>query len=114
MGDGWHPIGGVPTIPLEPEEVRRDLTTLRGFAQAAGRNPADIRVALKGSLFDREKQIVPGKRRRFLGIDQEIASDIREYRDAGVDTLIFDVRRPSASETLERMEWLAQDVIGKI
>jgi hypothetical protein len=28
--------------------------------------------------------------------------------------LIFDVRRPSASETLERMEWLAQDVIGKI
>src|SRR5258708_7818373 len=25
LGDGWHPIGGVPTIPLEPEEVARDL-----------------------------------------------------------------------------------------
>jgi probable F420-dependent oxidoreductase len=114
LGDGWHPIGGVPTIPLEPEDVRRNLTTLRGFAQAAGRNPAEIRVALKGSLFDREKQIVPGKRRRFLGTDEEIASDIRDYRDAGVDTLIFDVRRPSATETLERMEWLAKEVIGKI
>ena len=23
LGDGWHPIGGVPTIPLEPEDVAR-------------------------------------------------------------------------------------------
>ncbi|HTN69608.1 MAG TPA: LLM class F420-dependent oxidoreductase, partial [Methylomirabilota bacterium] len=25
LGDGWHPIGGVPTIPLEPDDVRKDL-----------------------------------------------------------------------------------------
>ena len=84
------------------------LRSLRGFAQAAGRNPDAILVAFKGSLYDREKQTVPGKRRRFLGADDEIIRDIRDYRDAGVDTLIFDVRRPSAAETLERMEWLAQ------
>ena len=94
--------------------MKRDLETLRGFAQAAGRNPGAILVAFKGSLYDREKQIVPGKRRRFVGANDEIIGDIRDYRDAGVDTLIFDVRRPSAAETLERMEWLAQDVIGKI
>jgi alkanesulfonate monooxygenase SsuD/methylene tetrahydromethanopterin reductase-like flavin-dependent oxidoreductase (luciferase family) len=87
---------------------------VRGFAQAAGRDPGAIHVAFKGSLYDREKQIVPGRRRRFLGSDDEIASDIRDYRDAGVDTLIFDVRCPSAAETLERMEWLAKEVIGKI
>jgi alkanesulfonate monooxygenase SsuD/methylene tetrahydromethanopterin reductase-like flavin-dependent oxidoreductase (luciferase family) len=114
LGDGWHPIGGVPTIPLEPEDVRRDLETLRGFAQAAGRNPDAICVAFKGSLYDPEKQIVPGKRRRFVGVNDEIVGDIQDYRDAGVDTLIFDVRRPSATETLERMEWLAQEVIGKV
>jgi probable F420-dependent oxidoreductase len=114
LGDGWHPIGGVPTIPLEPEDVRNDLDTLRGFAQAAGRDPRQIHVALKGSLFDREKQIVPGKRRRFLGSNEEIAADIRDYRDAGVDTLIFDVRHPGFSETLERMHWLAQEVIGLV
>jgi len=33
-----------------------------------------IRVALKGSLFDREKQITQGKRRRFIGSTEEIAS----------------------------------------
>jgi hypothetical protein len=66
------------------------------------------------SLFDREKQIIPGRRRRFLGRAEEVASDISSYHSAGVNTLIFDVRRPSIAETLDRMEWLAKDVIGKI
>ena len=73
-----------------------------------------MRVALKGSLFDREKQTAPGRRRRFLGTAEEIAADIREYASAGVDTLIFDVRRPSPTETLERMEWMAEEVIAKV
>ena len=113
LGDGWHPIGGVPTIPLEPADLARDLELLAGYAGKAGRNPKEIRVAFKGSLFDREKQSTPGKRRRFIGSAEEIAADICEYRDAGVDTMIFDVRRPSISETLERMEWMARDVITK-
>ena len=114
LGDGWHPIGGVPTIPLEPQDVARDIETLAGYAQKAGRNPKELRVALKGSLFDREKQATPGKRRRFLGTAEEIVADIREYGAAGVDTLIFDVRCPSPTETLERMEWMAKEVIAGV
>ena len=114
LGDGWHPIGGVPTIPLEPEDVAADMSMLREYAEKAGRDPKKIRVALKGSLFDREKQIAPGKRRRFIGNAAEIASDIRAYRSVGVDTMIFDARRPSSSETLERMEWLAKEVFPQV
>jgi probable F420-dependent oxidoreductase len=114
LGDGWHPIGGVPTIPLEPEDLRKDLQLLAEYAQAAGRDPKKIRIALKGSLFDREKQIAPGRRRRFLGSAEEIISDIREYESAGVDTMIFDVRRANASETFERMEWMAKEVIAQV
>jgi probable F420-dependent oxidoreductase len=114
LGDGWHPIGGVPTIPLEPADLKKDLAALADYAQAVGRDPAAIRVALKGSLFDREKQTAPGRRRRFLGGAAEIASDIRDYRQAGVDTMIFDVRRPSFNETLERMDWMAKEVIAKL
>lgn len=114
LGDGWHPIGGVPTIPLEPEEIVKDLAMLREAAAEAGRDPSKIRVALKGSLFDREKQIAPGKRRRFIGSAEEIAADIRDYRAAGVDTMIFDVRRPSVTETLERMEWMAKEVFTRV
>jgi probable F420-dependent oxidoreductase len=114
LGDGWHPIGGVPTIPLEPEDIVKDMSVLREYADKAGRDPKAIRVALKGSLFDREKQITPGKRRRFIGSAEEIASDIRAYRDAGVDTMIFDVRRPSIAETMERMEWMAKEVFTQV
>ena len=84
------------------------------YALKAGRDPKKIRVALKGSLFDREKQITPGKRRRFIGSAEEVASDIREYREVGVDTMIFDVRRPSVAETLERMEWMAKEVFPQV
>jgi alkanesulfonate monooxygenase SsuD/methylene tetrahydromethanopterin reductase-like flavin-dependent oxidoreductase (luciferase family) len=93
--------------------MKRDLAMLAEYAHAAGRSPNEIRVALKGSLFDREKQIAPGKRRRFTGSADDIASDIREYGATGVDTMIFDVRRPTPTETLERMEWLAKEVIAK-
>jgi probable F420-dependent oxidoreductase len=113
LGDGWHPIGGVPTIPLEPEDMKRDVALLAEMAQAAGRDPKHIHVALKGSLFDREKKI-EGRRRRFMGTAAEIASDIRAYREAGVGTLIFDVRRSTIAETLERMEWMAKEVIATV
>ena len=113
LGDGWHPIGGVPTIPLEPEDVKKDFALLAGYAQKAGRDPKSLRVALKGSLFDREKKI-DGRRRRFMGTAEEIAGDIRDYGAAGVDTMIFDVRRPSINETLERMEWMANEVFPNI
>lgn len=113
LGNGWHPIGGVPTIPLEPEDVKRDLATVREHAVKAGRDPKSIHVALKGSLFDKEKKIAD-RRRRFMGSAEDIASDIREYGAAGVDTMIFDVRQPSSAETLERMEWMAQEVYSKV
>jgi probable F420-dependent oxidoreductase len=113
LGDGWHPIGGVPTIPLEPDDMKRDMETLAEHARRAGRDPKTIRVALKGSLFDKEKKI-DGRRRRFMGSAEEIASDIRDYRAAGVDTMIFDVRRPSTAETLERMDWMAKEVFRQV
>jgi alkanesulfonate monooxygenase SsuD/methylene tetrahydromethanopterin reductase-like flavin-dependent oxidoreductase (luciferase family) len=112
LGDGWHPIGGVPTIPLEPEDIATSRDLLAGYAEKAGRDAAKIRVALKGSLFDKEKAASPGKRRRFIGTAEEIRADIEAYRIAGVDTIIFDVRKPSIMETLERMEWLARDVLS--
>ena len=113
LGDGWHPIGGVPTIPLEPEDIRKDLATVSEYAVKAGRDPKLIHVALKGSLFDKEKKIAD-RRRRFMGSADEIAEDIRDYGAAGVNTMIFDVRRPSYAETLERMEWMAQEVYPKV
>jgi len=114
LGDGWHPIGGVPTVPLEPEDLERSLETLAGYARAAGRNPKEIRVAFKASLFDRETEARAGRRRRFTGNAEQIASDVRDYQKAGVDCLILDVRTPDPAQTLERLEWLAQEVLPRV
>jgi len=114
LGDGWHPIGSVPTVPLEPEDLERSLQTLAGYARAAGRNPKEIRVAFKASLFDRETEARAGRQRRFTGNAEQIASDVRDYQKAGVDCLILDVRTPDPAQTLERLEWLAQEVLPRV
>ena len=111
LGDGWHPIGGVPTVRLEPEEMRRSLETLARYAEKAGRDPREITVAFKASLYDPKMETVPGQRRRFCGNAEETASDMRAYKKVGVDCLILDVRSPDAVQTLERMEWLAREVL---
>jgi len=114
LGDGWHPIGGVPAVPLEPSDLEKKLQKLSEFARAAGRNPREIRVAFKASLFDRETEAQPGRRRRFIGTAAEVASDVRDYQNAGVDCLIFDVRGRDPAETLKRLDWLAQQVLSAV
>lgn len=114
LGNGWHPIGGVPTAPLEPEELRRKLETLAHYAEKAGRNPREITVAFKASLYDPKMETVPGRPRRFTGSAAEIASDVRAYKEVGVDYLILDVRSPDAVQTLERIEWLAKEVLPMV
>ncbi len=114
LGDGWHPIGGVPTVPLEPDDLRRSLETLAHYAEKAGRNPREITVAFKASLFDRAMESRAGRRRRFIGGTEQIASDVRDYQKAGVDCLILDVRTPDPAQTLERLDWLAQEVLPMV
>lgn len=114
LGDGWHPIGGVPTIPLEPEDLKKQLNILAGYASAVGRDPRQIRVAFKASLFDRESESRKGQRRRFTGSTEQMAADARDYQKAGVDCLILDVRTREPEQTLERLDWLAEEVLPQV
>lgn len=111
LGDGWHPIGGIPSVPLEPEALRRDLDRLDQLLLEQGRSRKDIVVSFKPSQFDPEKEAVQGRRRRFTGKPEEILSDVVTYGELGVDVLIFDMRGPSPAAVLERMEWLAREVL---
>jgi len=61
LGDGWHPIGGVPTIPLEPEDVAADMLILRSMPKRRDVIRKKSASRLKGSLFDREKANLPWK-----------------------------------------------------
>ena len=112
LGDAWHPVGAIPASPLEPEELSGYLTTLHRYAERAGRDPGEIEVAMKAPLYD--TALTPsGQRRRFSGTPEEVLQDVGTYADLGVGWLIFDFRKPDLGQTLERMDWFAQEVMGR-
>jgi len=111
LGDGWHPIGGIPSVPLEPDSLRREVEVLDALLRRQGRSRADITISFKPSRFDPTREVVAGRRRRFTGDVESIAADVGTYGEAGVDVLIFDARAASPTATLDRMEWLAKEVL---
>ena len=67
---------------------------------------------LKGNIYDspvRYELFV--SRRTFSGELEDIAGDIRTFAAIGVHELIFDCRDQSISESIERLQWFATDVI---
>ncbi len=111
LGDAWHPVGAIPAAPLEPEELSQKLVTLQRYAEEAGRDPKEIEVAMKAPLYDTSLSSA-GDRRRFSGSPDQVLQDVKTYSDIGVDHLIFDIRGPDLSQSLERMEWFAQEVMA--
>lgn len=107
LGDGWHPVGATPSIPLLPDEMRVRVAELRRLAAAAGRDPSALTISFKAPLYDTAVTALGGDggaRRPFTGTPDQIAEDITTYADLGVEELIVDFRSDALSESLERME----------
>jgi putative component of toxin-antitoxin plasmid stabilization module len=51
------------------------MSMLPEYTEGAGRRRKRIRVALKGSLFEHQKQIADGTSRCFMGTAEEIGKD---------------------------------------
>jgi probable F420-dependent oxidoreductase len=115
-GDGWHPVGANPAVPLRPEEMETSLGELRRFTEAEGRDPSALTISYKAPLYDvtqsgeLEKQ-AGLERRPFSGTTAQIVDDIGVYGRLGVSELIFDVRAETLSESLERLEHFATDIM---
>jgi probable F420-dependent oxidoreductase len=109
-GDGWHPVGANPAVPLRPHELEVTLGDLKRLTEAAGRDPEALTISYKAPLYDvsltTERQ-AGLERRPFSGTTAQITEDIATYGRLGVSELIFDFRSDSLSESLERMEHFA-------
>src|ERR687888_1533421 len=109
-GDGWHPVGANPAVPLRPHELEIALGDLKRLTEAAGRDPEALTISYKAPLYDvsltAERQAGLA-RRPFSGTTEQIVADIATYGLLGVSELIFDFRSESQSESLERMEHFA-------
>jgi probable F420-dependent oxidoreductase len=101
LGDGWHPVGANPAVPLRPPELRASLDDLRRLTEAEGRDFSALAISYKAPIG----QGVDGgaERRPFSGSQQAIADDIGTFAGLGVSELIFDFRSESLAESLDRM-----------
>jgi probable F420-dependent oxidoreductase len=111
-GDGWHPVGANPAVPLRPHELRVALDELRRLVEAEGRDPEAIAISFKAPLYDVSPTGQPGdpsahERRPFSGSPQQVVDDIAAYSQLGVSELIFDFRSDDPRESLERLEHFA-------
>src|SRR5882724_4041804 len=99
-GDGWHPVGANPAVPLRPSELRASLDQLARMSEAEGRNPAALTISFKAPVYDTSVTTLGGADRRpFLGTPQQVADDIGTYEKLGVSELVFDFRSDKLADT---------------
>jgi probable F420-dependent oxidoreductase len=108
LGDGWHPVGANPAVPLRPPELRASLDDLRRLTDAERRDFSTLTISYKAPIYDPGQGVDGGAERRpFSGSQQAIADDIGTFAGLGVSELIFDFRSERLAESLERMERFA-------
>ena len=111
LGDGWHPVGANPAVPLAPAEFRGLLDELYRLTEAEGRDPGALTISYKAPVYDVAATRVTGPDRRpFAGAPDQVREDIETYARMGVSELVFDFRSESLAESLDRMERFATTV----
>ncbi len=110
--DGWHPLGTVDTAELRPPEFAGMLSDLKRMAEGYGRDFSDITLAFVARLRETKEPISGNDRMPFSGSAAQLIDDVETYRAMGVTHLSFDFRRPTLTETLERMDWFAREVMA--
>jgi hypothetical protein len=89
---------------------------LRRLAEAEGRDPSALTISFKAPIYDAERASVGASgsnRRPFSGPADRIMEDIAVYAKLGVSELIFDFRSEHLSESRDRMERFAAEIMAR-
>ncbi|MGE4217808.1 MAG: LLM class F420-dependent oxidoreductase [Alphaproteobacteria bacterium] len=117
LGDGWFPIGNNPKFRLEtPDLYRARRDTLFGLLEQAGRDPKDFTLAMSAqwSTYGKEQKGPTGGRRIFTGNADDFLEDTATFGDLGITSVVINFQYPTRSETLERMQAFAEEVMAKL
>jgi probable F420-dependent oxidoreductase len=108
LGDGWMPIGLRPPAILEPEEMAGKIARLRTLTRRAGRPEDAVSICFSTNVtFQR----TPGPSRQMMsGRPEQIAADLRQYQDIGVQHFIVGFQGDSVGAIQENMEQFSREV----
>ena len=94
---------------LEPEELAAKIAQLRRLTVRAGRPEDAVTPCFSIDIaFDR----TAGPNRRLMhGLPEQIAADLRQYQDLGVQNFILGFRGDSVEGQREAMEQFSREVM---
>ena len=108
-GDCWH------TTRQTPDFVAQNLPYLREQTEKAGRDPANISVSLKRSLYFTDLGSAEGTSVKtggvVIGTTQEVIDDVYYCKELGIGQLTYDFRVDGTDACIEVMEHLAAQVL---
>ena len=120
--DVWYPIGNNPKYRLQkPEKLYSYFERVKQNADESGRDPESISLAYAASWYDETKAHITqdGDRTILTGSFNQIASDIDQLKEVGVDYLLidvlgFDLLSSSTGESKERMDAFYTEIISQV
>ncbi len=111
-GDAWHPTRQTP------EHVASMLPYLRRQAEAAERDPGEITISLKRSLFFTDAGMSESGGVRtggaLIATTQQVIDDALRCRELGIHQLTYDFRTSDTDECVRTMERFAERVVPAI
>ena len=86
---------------------------MRQHAQAAGRDPASLDVAMfaPGYSLGAPQKARSGGRVAFTGSAEQIAEDIRAFEAVGVRHIVIGLESNNLQDHLDRVEGFAKEVV---
>ena len=117
FGDAWYPVSNNQQILLDtPERMKAGIDRLARTAEKADRDPSTIEI---GYLWFKpvswtEARTKDGGRQMFTGTSAQMMEDVAALKRIGVRHLVVLLAGPSETETMERMQRFAEEVVRAV
>ena len=98
LADGWH---GVRQRPQDVERVAERIAELRA---SSGGNMEGFTISLRAGLEITGEPFGGASRTPLRGSPDQVAADLSEYAQAGLDYLVVEPRAATAKQLIEQLE----------
>jgi alkanesulfonate monooxygenase SsuD/methylene tetrahydromethanopterin reductase-like flavin-dependent oxidoreductase (luciferase family) len=102
MADGWNPTG----LPIEA--MAQMFGAIQQMAEAAGRDPKELKMIVRGNLVETPKP-VEQDRAIFVGSLDQIREDIAACEKIGADEVFLELGFTHGGQTLSNWERLLEE-----